>query len=236
VLGGRPTETPRSDAPGNGGSPSAEADDEEDPAAVLRAAPGVARALGLEDDDEPFPDLRTQVVDDSELLDLVDDPDSESSDDTQAAAPPAPVEGEASRPSPPPLPADAGLHPDEPLIDVRTFESPTALDRAIAEAAAADWEARAAMLSAALEAAPAGDKERIGALAYELGELLERRLDDEARAVKAYGRALQSDPSLRPNLWAIRRVFYRRALWPNLIKLIDAELRFARDDLERADL
>ena len=56
-------------------------------------------------------------------------------------------------------------------------------------------------------------------LAYELGELYERRLADEARAVKAYGRALTLDPSLRPNLWAIRRVFYRRGLWPNLQKL-----------------
>ena len=73
-------------------------------------------------------------------------------------------------------------------------------------------------------------------VAYELGELCERRLVDEARAVKAFGRALASDPSLRANLWAIRRVFYRRGLWPNLIKLIDAESRFAIDDDERADL
>src|SRR5439155_20412087 len=73
-------------------------------------------------------------------------------------------------------------------------------------------------------------------LAYALGELYERRLADEARAVKAYGRALTLDPSLRPNLWAIRRVFYRRGLWPNLAKLIDAEVAYARDDHERADL
>src|SRR5690606_14270830 len=40
----------------------------------------------------------------------------------------------------------------------------------------------------------------------------------------------------RPNLWAIRRVFYRRGLWPNLTKLISAEVAYARDDHERADL
>ena len=59
---------------------------------------------------------------------------------------------------------------------------------------------------------------------------------DRARAVKAFGRALASDPSLRANLWAIRRVFYRRGLWPNLVKLIDAELRYAADDRDRAEL
>ncbi len=73
-------------------------------------------------------------------------------------------------------------------------------------------------------------------LAYELGELYERRLADEARAVKAFGRAHTLDPSLRPNLWAIRRVFYRRALWPNLAKLIDAEAAYTKNDAERADL
>jgi len=31
-------------------------------------------------------------------------------------------------------------------------------------------------------------------------------------------------------------VFYRRALWPNLAKLVDAEVAYARDDAERADL
>src|SRR5262249_5843274 len=77
---------------------------------------------------------------------------------------------------------------------------------------------------------------RRGLVAYEPGEITERRLGDEAAAVKNFGRALQSDPSLRPNLWAIRRVFYRRALWPNLLKLIDAEVRFARTDGERGDL
>src|SRR5690606_8153929 len=33
-----------------------------------------------------------------------------------------------------------------------------------------------------------------------------------------------------------RRIFYRRGLWPNLLKLIDAEIRYARDDAERASL
>ena len=121
---------------------------------------------------------------------------------------------------------------DQPLE--AHLESPTVLDRALAELGDAGGEARAAAMAKDLEATldPA-----VGAfLAYELGEHYERRLTDEARAVKSFGKALTLDASLRPNLWAIRRVFYRRGLWPNLVKLIGAEVEYARNDLERADL
>src|SRR5204862_8322611 len=97
-------------------------------------------------------------------------------------------------------------------------------------------EQRAEAMTRELEAKLLADPPAAAFLAYELGELYERRLADEARAVKAYGRAVNLDPSLRANLWAIRRVFYRRALWPNLVKLIAAEVAYARDDHERADL
>jgi len=114
------------------------------------------------------------------------------------------------------------------------LESPTVIDRALADLGDAGSERRADALTRELDATT--DPAAAAMIAYELGELCERRLADEARAVKAFGRALALDPSLRPNLWAIRRVFYRRALWPNLIKLIDAEVAYARDDHERADL
>ena len=116
----------------------------------------------------------------------------------------------------------------------RPLEVPTALDRLVAEIAGGSGAARAEELTRELETSTS--KERVGALAYELGELCERSLGDEARAVKAFGRALAADPSLRANLWAIRRVFYRRELWPNLVKLIGAETRFAATDAARADL
>ncbi|MCB9571123.1 MAG: hypothetical protein H6709_03440 [Kofleriaceae bacterium] len=112
--------------------------------------------------------------------------------------------------------------------------TPTALEQALTVVGEAAHERRAEELARDVEAAT--DKAQVAALAYELGELYERRLADEARAVKAFGRALASDPSLRPNLWAIRRIFYRRGLWPNLLKLVDAEIRFARTDPERADV
>ena len=121
---------------------------------------------------------------------------------------------------------------DQPLE--AHLESPTVVDRALDELRDAGGEPRAASMLKELEAT--ADVATAAFLAYELGEHYERRLADEARAVKAYGRALTLDPSLRSNLWAIRRVFYRRGLWPNLVKLIAAEVAYARDDLERADL
>ncbi|HEY4177595.1 MAG TPA: tetratricopeptide repeat protein [Kofleriaceae bacterium] len=121
---------------------------------------------------------------------------------------------------------------DQPLE--AHLDSPTVVDRALEELGDAGGEKRAATLAKDLDATT--DATAAAMLAYELGELYERRLADEARAVKAYGRALTLDPGLRPNLWAIRRVFYRRGLWPNLAKLIGAEVDYARDDYERADL
>jgi tetratricopeptide (TPR) repeat protein len=121
---------------------------------------------------------------------------------------------------------------DQPLE--ASLETPTAVDRALAELGDTGAEQRAEVMSKQLTATT--DPPAAALLAYELGELYERRLADEARGVKAYARALNLDPSLRPNLWAIRRVFYRRGLWPNLAKLIGAEVTYARDDYERADL
>jgi golgin subfamily B member 1 len=132
----------------------------------------------------------------------------------------------------PSAPAPSG--PVAAPVPVRTLERPSAVDRAVAELDAVDWAARAERLKSRLDAA--GDPMEIAALAYELGEMYARQLDDEARAAQTFGQAFKADASLRANLWAIRRIFYRRELWPNLVKLIEAEIRYARDDGERADL
>src|SRR5690606_1240301 len=142
----------------------------------------------------------------------------------EVGLPPAAADG-AEQPA-------AELAPADPLAE--PLDVPTALDRLVEEQKSGSGEAQAEALTRELEGSSSRD--RIGALAYELGELCERQLGDEARAVKAFGRALQADPSLRSNLWAIRRVFYRRGLWPNLVKLIGAETRFAGGDAGRADL
>jgi tetratricopeptide (TPR) repeat protein len=88
---------------------------------------------------------------------------------------------------------------------------------------------------AELAALAPDDKGRRALYEHEIGELTEAA-GDESAAVKAYAKALQSDATLKPNLWAIRRVFQRRALWPNLLKLLDAEIRFARTEAEKAEL
>jgi tetratricopeptide (TPR) repeat protein len=116
------------------------------------------------------------------------------------------------------------------------LETPTVVEKALAVLGEAGGEQRADELTREIEARVLQEPVAAAQLAYELGEHCERRLADEARSIKAYSRALNLDPSLRPNLWAIRRVFYRRALWPNLQKLVDAEVEYARDDYERADL
>ncbi len=119
------------------------------------------------------------------------------------------------------------------------LDVPSALDMAVAELNEQGLEARAALFEKQIAVeidGPRPDTASAAALAYELGHWYQHVLEDEARAVKAYGRALALDPSLRPNLWAIRAIFYRRSLWPNLLKLIEAELGYARDDRERADL
>lgn len=182
----------------------------------------------------------------SALEDRADDGDSESVEiAVTEPTPRAPVvrppsasdslelDGGEGLPAPELAPAASGPLPvmAPPLESL--LENPTAIDRAGDELTDAGAERRAEELAQKIE-----DSDDAGAslLAYELGELYERRLADEARAVKAYGRALLLDSSYRPNLWAIRRVFYRRKLWPNLLKLIDAELRYVRSDEERADL
>src|SRR5688572_24967190 len=83
------------------------------------------------------------------------------------------------------------------------------LDEAIEEARAArsaGAKARRVSLSEReLPTQPAGeaDRKRAALYHYEIGELLEVRGTDEGAAVKANARALQADPTLKPNLWAI---------------------------------
>ncbi|MFH2005688.1 MAG: hypothetical protein ABI333_03765 [bacterium] len=80
------------------------------------------------------------------------------------------------------------------------------------------------------------DKERKAVLCYEVGELQEAWLEDEPAAIKSYSKALNFNNRFLPNLWAVRRVFWRRKLWPNLIKLLDAELKFIEDPAHRTTL
>ena len=125
------------------------------------------------------------------------------------------------------------VKPDERMPTKRfVAQQATVLDRALASVEV-DQQARAEQLRK--DVAAQRDPAEAATLSYELGELYERRLDDEERALEAYRRAYELDPTLRPNLWALRRVLYRRALWPDLVKLIDVELGSATTDHERVE-
>ncbi|MGZ3429217.1 MAG: hypothetical protein ACXVCV_21345, partial [Polyangia bacterium] len=142
--------------------------------------------------------------------------------------------------------ADVETVEDDAVLEEELDEEPPsvpgALDLALTDAQnllAENAHARLiALYERELEALAHGEPEKARTALYqhEIGELTESRAGDEGAAVKAYAKALQSDATLKPNLWAIRRVFERRALWPNLQKLLDAEIRFAKTPEEKAEL
>lgn len=78
-------------------------------------------------------------------------------------------------------------------------------------------------------------KQHAAVLQHELAVHAERSISDEGDVTRAYAAAMTSDPALRPNLWALRRIFYKRSLWPSLLKLLDTEASFASTKRERAE-
>src|SRR5262245_52279506 len=82
------------------------------------------------------------------------------------------------------------------------------------------------------------DVQRSAPLLHAAGALRERALRLERDAAKTYADSLRVDPTFQPNAWALRRIFVRRGFWENLVRVLDAELRFApwgRPE-DRADL
>ncbi len=143
-----------------------------------------------------------------------------------------------SRSIPPPVPsADRRKRVTvAPKSVANPAEPPSVVDLALVAQTTIDYRSRAEQLAKEVEAIAVADPVAAAQLSYELGELYERRLGLEEHAVKSYRRAFTLDASLRPNLWALRRVLYRRALWPEIVKLIDVEGNYATDDSERVDL
>ncbi len=152
-------------------------------------------------------------------------------DDAVAAAPPAP----------PPTPTAPGARAAEPaLVDSVDAD----VDALVAKALGFDTNARVAELEAELagELVPA----RAALLLWRIGDLHESQLGDSAGALRAWSTAHRLDRRSGPVRWSLRRELCRRGLWPQLGKLIDAELRelpseanaAARADLlvERAEL
>ncbi len=108
-------------------------------------------------------------------------------------------------------------------------------DRLIAAAARFDleedvlrWEREAA--------APPTDSRRSGRLLHEIGAL--RESTNPREALRIFAQGLSVDPTLQANTWSLRRHFRARGQWLNLVRLLEAEVRFGvqPDPADRADL
>jgi len=101
------------------------------------------------------------------------------------------------------------------------------LEQAQKEAEQNDPQAFENYLATELKAEP--ERGRKAVLQHELGHHYLDTMDNESGAVRAFAMALKLDPHLRPNVWAIRRIFVAHQLWPNLLKLLDAQSKFEED-------
>lgn len=108
------------------------------------------------------------------------------------------------------------------------------LAQAEAEEPAKDIE----LFSTEAAAATTSQPGRAAILVHEIAHLRERALGQERDAAKTYAQSLTLDPTFQPNAWALRRIFLRRGFWDNLVRVHDAELRFApwSRPTDRADL
>jgi len=94
------------------------------------------------------------------------------------------------------------------------------------------FESRIAALRAEQEAV--ADRTRQAVLQYEIGHLYERRIGNDALAVKEYLSAYNLDPAFRPPLFALTRIFERRRSFRNLGRLYEAESKAATTPAEKA--
>jgi hypothetical protein len=134
-----------------------------------------------------------------------------------SSRPPADTDGERGSAEQNPRPATGGGAPAAGLDG-----DPEAL---IAAARTASPEEEISLYEE--EADPQGDPKRAARLLHQAGNVRERRLGLVRDAGKAYTQALTADPSLQANNWALFRLFLGRGFWDNLLRLFDAELRFA---------
>jgi tetratricopeptide (TPR) repeat protein len=94
------------------------------------------------------------------------------------------------------------------------------------------WDAQVRMLELLvgnIDAAP----EKISIL-YQIGELHEHRLYNEDEAIRWYEAALAIEPTFRPSLRALSKLYTRRKLWEPLIHMLHAESEAAEDSARAA--
>jgi hypothetical protein len=85
---------------------------------------------------------------------------------------------------------------------------------------------------------PLGDPKRTARLLYEAAHLREEQLGNAREARKTYTQSLTTDPTLQATTWALFGLFDSRSAWENLVRLLDAEIRFAPlpTPADRADI
>ncbi len=80
---------------------------------------------------------------------------------------------------------------------------------------------------------------RAARLLHEVARLGEQKPKGAREAARLYTASLASDPTLLPNTWALYRLFSARESWENVLRLLDAELRFSSSNTpasQKADL
>ncbi|HEY4059283.1 MAG TPA: hypothetical protein VGM39_21850, partial [Kofleriaceae bacterium] len=135
----------------------------------------------------------------------------------------------------PPLPASDPLPAPVASPLRKRLDSPTVLERALADRENVDLAARAAALQAEVDALADKDPPRAALYAYELGEMYETQLHDEGKAIEAYRRATKLDRKLRTAAWSLRRLLYRLSAFADVRDVIEEELASA-EGAERLDL
>jgi len=102
------------------------------------------------------------------------------------------------------------------------------------------WPEATAAFEAATEDAPAGDVATRGALLGELAAYYDTELGDPVKAIAAYRRLMEADPSnpatMRRAGSALARLYEQARSWPELRAVVRRQAEWAEDGLERRAL
>ncbi len=87
-----------------------------------------------------------------------------------------------------------------------------------------------------LEAELVTDQKRMIALLYKNGEIAEKELQDNDRALKFYQQVLSIQPDHLPALRAVGNLYLRDGRWEELIRMYRQELRISREPAQKTQL
>ena len=129
---------------------------------------------------------------------------------------------------------EPGVSTPPPIPPARAHVGPPAVPAHARTLLAQDADERAQVLGQRIERAALDQHGEAASLSYELGELCERGLSDDARAMAAYRRALVLDPTFEPARWALWRTLARRSAWGELAHVLETRPPETSRDLAEA--